>query len=380
MSTGLPCLGNAHVYDALFHDEQPEQREHAQAKASTLCARCPCPCPCPDQVTPASAPRTAPELPEDWLPEHRTGRTLYTGDEPWHGTPTGVVTYGRPCPACTDAHTADRNRRNAVSLGRAMAKSRAYIPTKHRVAAFARMALDLHREGRTPRRHRPRAVRQRGRRPPPHRPRTAAPDRSRSMNTKPCHRRRTTTSNPAPAVHAPRPHLTLVDLRHPLPVRRPRFTGPATPAELTEARAALASAAASLPIPHLAWHAPGRGRAFAVLADGTVITHFANRAPVFTVQLPLCPCGAIHETTITTAAQLEAARTAACTSQHDDTAAHEALPVGIQAAPSPAIKTPAVRSLGEGLRRAAAAVADTQSLVLADIAATLEQAEEHPEP
>ncbi|MEU6054277.1 hypothetical protein ABZ829_28130 [Streptomyces xanthochromogenes] len=198
------------------------------------------------------------------------------------------------------------------------------------------------------------------------------------MSTKTRKRRR--PHNTDQAANPARGHLTLVDLRHPLPVRRPRFTGPPTPAELTEARAVLASAAARLPIPHLAWHAPGGRRARAVLTDGTVLTHAAHRAPVFIAHLPLCPCGAIHETTITSATQLEAARAAAatCTRQHTDDAAHYALITGIPVAPAP--KAPAVHPLGEGLHRAKAAAADTQSLALADITATLEQAKEHPEP
>jgi hypothetical protein len=144
----LPCVGNAQIYDALFAEEPSEQRERAQATASALCGRCPRPC--PDKVTPASGPRVAADLPLDWLPEHREGRSLYSGKERWHGTASGVVTYVCPCSACTDAHTADRNRRNAISLGRSIAIGRAYIPTEHRVSVFARMALDLHHEGRTP--------------------------------------------------------------------------------------------------------------------------------------------------------------------------------------------------------------------------------------
>ncbi|MFI6055471.1 hypothetical protein ACIBCO_35965 [Streptomyces violascens] len=147
MSATLPCVGHEAVYDALFDDAPADLRADAQAKAVALCARCPRPC--PDQVITVSEPRTAPELPDGWLPEQREGRALYTGRESWHGTPSGITTYGCPCQACADAHTAHTNRLKAISLGRPMAKSRAYIPTKNRVAAFARMALDLHREGRT---------------------------------------------------------------------------------------------------------------------------------------------------------------------------------------------------------------------------------------
>jgi hypothetical protein len=67
----------------------------------------------------------------------------------------------------------------------------------------------------------------------------------------------------------PQPTVTLVDLRKPLKRRRRNFTGPHTPAQLTEARACLASAMAGLPIPHILWLTQINGHAAARLADGT---------------------------------------------------------------------------------------------------------------
>jgi hypothetical protein len=177
------------------------------------------------------------------------------------------------------------------------------------------------------------------------------------------------TPKRAPAAKASRPSLTVIDVHEPLPVRRPRFTGPPTPAELAEARAALASAMLQLPIPVLAWHGHT-----ALLQDGTRLTHTDTRAPAYTTPaappqftaLTPCPHGAIHQATITSAAQLHTARTTAanCTRKHANDAQHRAI----------------VRPLGEGIHRAKAATDDTQNLSLDDIADTLDQAKEHPEP
>ncbi|MDX3179537.1 hypothetical protein PV382_46035, partial [Streptomyces scabiei] len=74
--------------------------------------------------------------------------------------------------------------------------------------------------------------------------------------------RKTPTAKPAAKAQR-----TVVDLRHPLPVRRRVFVGPMGAHEQAAIRAALASAAARLPIPVRAWNGPP-----ALLADGTVLT------------------------------------------------------------------------------------------------------------
>ncbi|WP_143661821.1 hypothetical protein, partial [Streptomyces glaucescens] len=66
----------------------------------------------------------------------------------------------------------------------------------------------------------------------------------------------------------PKTPAATVDLRHPLPVRRRVFVGPMGVTEQAAIRAALAAAAARLPIPVSAWHGPT-----ARLADGTLLTH-----------------------------------------------------------------------------------------------------------
>ncbi|MEU9703064.1 hypothetical protein [Streptomyces sp. NPDC047981] len=143
------------------------------------------------------------------------------------------------------------------------------------------------------------------------------------MSTKTRARRRTKPTTPAPKTA---PRLTLVDLRHPLPVRR--IVGPPNAAQLAEARAALASAMARLPIPVLAWHATGT-TAYARLADQTLLVHEGGHHTQFTAWTP-CPNGAHHAATVTDTATLHAARLAAS----DCTTAHS---------------TPAVRTLADAL-------------------------------
>ncbi|MET9436957.1 hypothetical protein [Streptomyces sp. NPDC006551] len=166
------------------------------------------------------------------------------------------------------------------------------------------------------------------------------------MSTKTRARRRTPKSATTPA-----PRLTLVDLRRPLPVRR--IVGPPNTAQLAEARAALASAMARLPIPVLAWHATGN-RAYARLTDGTLLTHDGDHTPLFTAWTP-CPNGAHHATTVTNPSTLHTARMAAldCTDTH-----------GTPIPDPPA--TPIVRTL-----------ADTQPLNVTRL--RNEQTKEHPQ-
>ena len=73
---------------------------------------------------------------------------------------------------------------------------------------------------------------------------------------------------------APVNQATVVDLRRPLPVRRKVFVGPLGVVEQAAIRAALASAAARLPVPVSAWTGPR-----AQLADGTILTHTPAHAP-----------------------------------------------------------------------------------------------------
>lgn len=142
MSTAtLPCVGQEAVYDALFDDEHPDTRATAQTKAAALCARCPSPC--PDKVSAASGPRLVTDLEPGWMPDTREGRA------PWHGTRAGVVTHGCTCRRCADAYASNKDRRRDISAGRSVAYGRSYIPIDQRVTAFARIAVDLLREGRT---------------------------------------------------------------------------------------------------------------------------------------------------------------------------------------------------------------------------------------
>jgi hypothetical protein len=170
------------------------------------------------------------------------------------------------------------------------------------------------------------------------------------------------------------PVNTVVDLRHPLPVRRKVSLGPKlTIHEQATARAILASAKAQLPISAWTWTGP-----VARLDDGTVLTHTPPHAytaaqPTFHAAIR-CPHGAVHAYTIHTALDLHRARqiTALC-DQRTDTAPAEPAP------------NPVVRALGDALTRARSAAADTQPLSAQDIAEGLaaradhETPKEHPE-
>jgi hypothetical protein len=176
----------------------------------------------------------------------------------------------------------------------------------------------------------------------------------------------TTTPNPT----------TLVDLRHALPVRR-RFVGPLGATEQAAARAALAAAAARLPIPVRTWNG-----STAQLADGTLLIHNPGPDRLFTAHIA-CPHGAIHGTPIRTLHDLHAARTNthACQHPHGGVNADQAITTGVNTSPPKAL-TP-VLVVHEGLRR----TADTQPLSQTEIADGLtnrtadnEQAKEHPAP
>lgn len=179
---------------------------------------------------------------------------------------------------------------------------------------------------------------------------------------------------------------TTVDLRHPLPVRRRLFVGPTGPSELAAIRAALAAAAARLPVPVRAWNGPT-----AHLDDGTVLTHTPPHAttdqpPTFIAHVP-CTHGAHHEYLIHTTRDLAGARavTRTCETHHGSEPADTAITRGVGPAPQP--KPPVVLQLREGVRRATAATAETQPLSLTDITdglttrtADTEQPKEHPQP
>ncbi|GGU62093.1 hypothetical protein [Streptomyces lavendofoliae] len=172
------------------------------------------------------------------------------------------------------------------------------------------------------------------------------------------------------------PQLTLVDLRRPLPARRTRAVGSATPAQLAEGHAALAAAWCRLLIPALAWHAlPGTGAA-ARIGD-TLLVHHGGHTYSFTAWTP-CPMGAHHAQPVTSPATLHTARLAAadCTTPHTGPDAAEALTRGVQ--PPPAPEPPAVTNLAQAFRHDAER---TQELNVADLraaAADTEQPKEHP--
>lgn len=217
----------------------------------------------------------------------------------------------------------------------------------------------------------------------------------RTTPAKPRTPRTRTRTQTAPALSLVKantpPTATVVDLRKPLSVRRPHFVGPHTPAQLTEARATLASAAARLPVPHLLWLARIDGYAEAHLADGTRLVHVHERQPEFDAYIP-CPTGALHQHRITTAAELEAARTAtaACTRNHTDTGDGDGSGYDWHLAATRGVKrlVPARLSpLNAGLQTAKAAAADTQPMSLQEIGAHIAQQlaadtdtiKEHPE-
>lgn len=205
--------------------------------------------------------------------------------------------------------------------------------------------------------------------------------------------RKTTAKKTQPRLSLVKPddRATVVDLRHPLPTRRRNFTGPHTPAQITEARAALASAMAALPVPHILWLTQIDGRAAARLTDGTLLIHTHPRNPEFTAYLR-CPTGGLHTELVTNTTDLTAARavTACCNRRHDNTdpAAgtydwHKAITLGIQT-----IVPTRLSPLNAGLQAAKKATADTQSMSLDEIgahiaeqlAADTEQTKEHPQP
>ncbi|MFF1298085.1 MULTISPECIES: hypothetical protein [unclassified Streptomyces] len=191
----------------------------------------------------------------------------------------------------------------------------------------------------------------------------------------------------------PTVQATVVDLRRPLPARHARhrnFTGPHTKAQMTEARACLASAMAALPVPHLLWLTQIDGHAAARLTDGTLLVHTHERAPEFTAYLR-CPTGGLHTELVTNTRDLNAARaiTGTCNRRHDDTNGdspydwHNAATRGIQKL-IPARLSP----LTTGLQAVKKTTAKTQPLDLDQIAEGLaaratpdtEPAKEHPQP
>lgn len=194
--------------------------------------------------------------------------------------------------------------------------------------------------------------------------------------------RKTATGN---TPSKPTPGRTLVTLQ------RRRSLGRYTPAQLAEARAALASATARLPIPHILWLAQLDGRASARLADGTHLIHTHERDPEFTAYLR-CPTGGLHTEPVTSERDLKAARavTNTCTRRHDDPDQgdqddspcdwHKAITHGVhQAVPSH------LSALTTDLHMVKKTPADTQPLSLDDIDAGLadrttdtEQPKEHP--
>ncbi|MFD8839784.1 hypothetical protein [Streptomyces griseofuscus] len=194
--------------------------------------------------------------------------------------------------------------------------------------------------------------------------------RTRKTTTKktPAPAKKTTARKPAtkkalPAV-APVNRATTVDLRHPLPVRRRVFVGPMGATEQAAIRAALAAAAARLPIPVRAWHGPT-----AHLHDGTTLTHTPAHAttdqpPTFHAAIR-CPHGAIHAYTIHTPQELDRARQLAADCEQRT---------------EPVTVTQVARALGDALTRARAAAADTQPIPVITPVVPIDQetAKEHP--
>lgn len=174
---------------------------------------------------------------------------------------------------------------------------------------------------------------------------------------------------------------TQVDHRDPLPVRRRLFVGPMGASEQAAVRAALAAAAARLPIPVRTWNGSS-----AALADGTLLIHNPGPDRHFTAHIA-CRHGAIHGWPIHTLRDLGEARalTHACERRHSSTAEDKAITHGV--GPVPAPKPPAIHFLREGVRRATAAKAETQPLTADAIAEGIaartpdtETAKEHPQP
>jgi hypothetical protein len=123
----------------------------------------------------------------------------------------------------------------------------------------------------------------------------------------------------------PKPTTTLVDLRHPLPVRRRLFVGPMGATEQAAVRAALAAASARLPIPVRTWNG-----STAQLADGTLLIHNPGPDRLFTAHIA-CRHGAIHGTPISSLRDLGEARalTHACERPHGGVNANQAITEGV---------------------------------------------------
>lgn len=176
-----------------------------------------------------------------------------------------------------------------------------------------------------------------------------------------------------PGDQQPTHKATIVDLRHPLTVRRRRFVGPWGPSEQAAIRAALDSAALQLPIPVRTWNG-----STAKLKDNTLLVHNPGPDRVFTAHTT-CRNGAIHGTPITSWQDLTDARTQAdtCTLTHaqptpDPDGIHTeldwatAITRGVTPAPQP--KPAAAFPLPEGVRRTEATKHDTQPMPLDTIA------------
>jgi hypothetical protein len=178
----------------------------------------------------------------------------------------------------------------------------------------------------------------------------------------------------------PTPDDTVVDTRTPLTARRRLFVGPMGASEQAAVRAALAAAHNRLPIPVRAWNG-----STANLTDGTLLIHNPGDDRTFTAHIA-CRHGAVHGWPITTHQDLREARalTHACERRH---ATNTTGDNGIEYDWTKAVQhgiQPTTR-LGEGLKTAKKATADTQSLNTDDIAAGLaaraidtEQPKEHP--
>ncbi|MFE9812356.1 hypothetical protein [Streptomyces sp. NPDC005548] len=211
--------------------------------------------------------------------------------------------------------------------------------------------------------------------------------------TRPARTRRKTTPAPVPTVSLvkltkPRPkRITLVDLRYKLPVRRRLFVGPMGATEQAAVRAALASAAARLPIPVRTWNG-----STAHLTDGTLVIHNPGPDRRFTAHIA-CRHGAIHGWPIHTERDLRTARalTHACERPHtapaDDSNLNYDHAISLGVGPIPQPKPSVVLALREGVHRAKATQAETQPLSLAEIADGVanrtpdtDTAKEHPQP
>lgn len=201
--------------------------------------------------------------------------------------------------------------------------------------------------------------------------------------------RKTTTpalSLVKPKNTTPDTDTTQVDPRPRLTVRRRLFVGPMGAHEQAAVRAALAAAHLALPVPVRAWNG-----STAHLGDGTILIHNPGPDRTFTAHIA-CRHGAIHGWPITSATDLREARglTKACERRHStNTPADDGAELDWDKAVHHGIK-PTSR-LGEGLKAAKKATADTQPLSqqeiaeglaqrAAETAADTEEPKEHPEP